>query len=59
MFCATIVQEKRLKLQNQIEKFADRGHELFNKWEEKSREFITNFLDLFGREGRIVSAFFL
>ena len=53
-----ICQEKQLRLQNQIEKFAIRGHELFNRWEEKSREFIANFLALFGREGRIVSVFF-
>lgn len=37
-------------------KVIDKGHELINKWEEKSREFIANFLELFGKDGRIVSA---
>ena len=36
-------------------KFADKRQELFNKWEEKSREFIGNFMDLFSRDGRLVS----
>lgn len=49
------MQEKRLRLQDKIEKFADRSHNLIHKWEEKSREFIANFIDLFAPEGRFVS----
>ncbi|XP_036367177.1 choline-phosphate cytidylyltransferase B isoform X2 [Octopus sinensis] len=33
--------------------FMDKGGELLHKWEEKSKEFIGNFLDLFGRDGKI------
>ena len=28
---------------------------MLHKWEEKSRDFIGNFLEMFGRDGRIVS----
>ena len=41
-----------------IEKIDDKRHELLQKWEDKSREFIGSFLDLFGREGRLVSLCF-
>ena len=37
------------------ERIAGKSHELLNKWEEMSREFITNFVELFGRDGRINS----
>ncbi|ESP04901.1 hypothetical protein LOTGIDRAFT_109755, partial [Lottia gigantea] len=30
-------------------------HDLFSKWEDKSKEFMGNFLEMFGREGKIVS----
>ena len=53
-------QEKTIQFQSKVDavkgKVIDKGHELINKWEEKSREFITNFLELFGKDGRIVSA---
>ena len=39
------------------EKIADKSHEIMAKWEEKSREFVGNFMELFGRDGRIVSGF--
>ena len=42
-----------------IEKIDDKRHELLQKWEDKSREFIGSFLDLFGREGRLVNVDFL
>jgi hypothetical protein len=35
------------------ERIAWKSHELLNKWEEKSREFVSNFVELFGRDGRI------
>jgi hypothetical protein len=28
---------------------------MLHKWEEKSKEFIGNFVDMFGKEGRLVS----
>lgn len=37
-----------------VENLEEKRHELIQKWEDKSREFINNFLELFGREGRIV-----
>jgi hypothetical protein len=35
------------------ERIAGKSHELLTKWEEKSREFVSNFVELFGRDGRI------
>ena len=35
------------------ERIAGKSHALLAKWEEKSREFVTNFVELFGRDGRI------
>jgi len=37
------------------ERIAGKSHELLNKWEEMSRDFVTNFVELFGRDGRINS----
>jgi len=37
------------------ERIAGKSHELLNKWEDMSREFVTNFVELFGRDGRINS----
>ena len=37
------------------ERIAGKSHELLTKWEEMSREFVTNFVELFGRDGRINS----
>ena len=37
------------------ERIAGKSHELLNKWEEMSREFVTNFVELFGRDGRLNS----
>jgi len=37
------------------ERIAGKSHELLNKWDEMSREFITNFVELFGHDGRINS----
>lgn len=60
----SFLNEKKFILQNKLDEFKDKGktfvenleekrHELIQKWEDKSREFINNFLELFGREGRI------
>jgi len=37
------------------ERIAGKSHELLNKWEEMSREFVANFVELFGIDGRINS----
>ncbi|CAG2100989.1 unnamed protein product [Medioppia subpectinata] len=60
----SFLNEKKFILQNKLDSFKDKGktfvenlgekrHEFIQKWEDKSREFINNFLELFGREGRI------
>nr|XP_034328458.1 choline-phosphate cytidylyltransferase B isoform X5 [Crassostrea gigas] len=36
-----------------IDKTKDKGHELLHRWEERSKDFIGNFLELFGRDGRL------
>lgn len=36
-------------------KLEGKRHEFIHKWEEKSREFINSFLDMFGKDGRLVS----
>jgi len=37
------------------ERLTDKSQEILTKWEEKSRDFIGSFIDLFGRDGRLVS----
>ncbi|GIY12562.1 choline-phosphate cytidylyltransferase B [Caerostris extrusa] len=53
----SFLNEKKFLFQNKMDKikgkFEDKRHEIIHKWEEKSREFINNFLDLFGKDGRI------
>lgn len=52
------LSEKKIKLQNKMSELKDRGRRvidsmeefLMSKWDDKSREFIENFLLLFGRE---------
>lgn len=36
-------------------RLTDKSQEILTKWEEKSRDFIGSFIDMFGREGRLVS----
>ncbi|XP_054711553.1 choline-phosphate cytidylyltransferase A-like [Uloborus diversus] len=53
----SFLNEKKFLLQNKMDKIKGKlegkRHEIIHKWEEKSREFINNFLDLFGKDGRI------
>lgn len=48
------LNEKKFKLQNKMDELRDRAKEvkgdLIVKWEEKSREFIENFLHMFGKD---------
>ncbi|KAG1673595.1 Choline-phosphate cytidylyltransferase B [Nymphon striatum] len=59
-----VIKEKKFKLQNKMDELKGKGkllveniegksNEIFQKWDEKSREWIGSFLDLFGREGRL------
>ena len=36
-------------------RLTDKSQEILTKWEEKSRDFIGSFIDMFGRDGRLVS----
>lgn len=58
------MKEKKIQFEERYDKlkdkgkslrrgFIDKGGELIHKWEEKSKELIGNFLDLFGRDGKI------
>ena len=40
-------------------RFRDRFSSLKGKWDEKSKDFISGFMGLFGRDGRIVSRTFI
>lgn len=48
------LNEKKFKLQNKMDELRDKAKEvkgdLIVKWEEKSREFIENFLHMFGKD---------
>ncbi|RWS30378.1 Choline-phosphate cytidylyltransferase B-like protein [Leptotrombidium deliense] len=51
----SFLNEKKFLLQNKLDelkdKYEEKKHGLLQRWEERSRDFITNFLDLFGRDG--------
>lgn len=53
----SFLNEKKFLLQNKMDKIKGKlegkRHEFIHKWEEKSREFINSFLDLFGKDGRL------
>ena len=45
----------KMKMDELKDKITDKSHEILNRWEEKSRDLITSFIDMFGQEGRLVS----
>lgn len=47
----SFLNEKKFILQNKIDEIKDKSHEIIQKWEDKSREFINNFTQLFGPDG--------
>ncbi|OQR77244.1 choline-phosphate cytidylyltransferase B-like [Tropilaelaps mercedesae] len=62
----SFLNEKKFQLQNKmdalkkkgndlVENLGEKKHELITKWEEKSREFIHSFLELFGRDGTLLA----
>lgn len=48
------LQEKELKAKAKLGEIKDN---IISKWEEKSREIIGGFLDMFGRDGRLVGLY--
>ncbi|KAH9404030.1 Choline-phosphate cytidylyltransferase A [Tyrophagus putrescentiae] len=50
-YTARELNEKKFILQNKIDEIKDKSHEIIQKWEDKSREFINNFTQLFGPDG--------
>jgi len=52
----SFMKEKRLQFREKMESMKSKMEEMRNdvlhKWEEKSREFVHNFVDLFSRDGR-------
>ncbi|KAK2719678.1 hypothetical protein QYM36_005230, partial [Artemia franciscana] len=49
------VKELKEKGKSVIDRIDERRHGIVEKWENRSRELILNFLQLFGREGRLSS----
>lgn len=45
----------KMKMDEIKGKITDKSQEILTKWEEKSRDLITSFLDMFGQDGRLVS----
>uniref|UniRef100_A0A5S6R3H6 choline-phosphate cytidylyltransferase n=1 Tax=Trichuris muris TaxID=70415 RepID=A0A5S6R3H6_TRIMR len=51
--------EKKYKLQNRYDSLIERGKEFFSKWEDRSREFIVNFLTMFQSDGQLAPINFI
>lgn len=49
------VKDKSREFIDKLKDTKDKGNEIIHRWEEKSREFIANFIDMFGRDGRITN----
>ncbi|XP_031555104.1 choline-phosphate cytidylyltransferase A-like [Actinia tenebrosa] len=51
------MKEKEVLVRNKFDdikgKITDKSQELLEKWEEKSRDFISRFIDIFGRDGHL------
>ena len=50
------ISQKSMSFKQHLERVGDKSQEILHRWEDKSREFISDFLDLFGRDTRLVSA---
>ena len=44
-----------MRMKEGLSRIKAKASEGLHRWEEKSRDMITNFMSLFGRDGRIVS----
>ncbi|XP_046550069.1 choline-phosphate cytidylyltransferase B-like isoform X2 [Haliotis rubra] len=51
------VKEKGKEFYDKWKESVDKGNELIHKWEEKSKEFIGSFLDMFGNNGKLSNWF--
>ncbi|XP_076435882.1 LOW QUALITY PROTEIN: choline-phosphate cytidylyltransferase A-like [Babylonia areolata] len=47
------LKDKGKELMSAWKESKDRGNLLLHKWEEKSKEFIGNFVDMFGKDGKL------
>ena len=47
------VGKMRTRGKKLVEDIEERGQQMLKKWEDKSREFVDDFLDLFGQRGRM------
>ncbi|KAM7442988.1 Choline-phosphate cytidylyltransferase A [Porites harrisoni] len=53
----SFIKEKEVQVRQKMDeikgRLTDKSQEILTKWEEKSRDFIGSFIDMFGREGRL------
>jgi len=47
------ISQKSMSFKQHLERVGDKSQEILHRWEDKSREFISDFLDLFGRDTRL------
>ncbi|XP_020614527.1 choline-phosphate cytidylyltransferase A-like [Orbicella faveolata] len=57
----SFIKEKEVQVRQKMDeikgKLTDKSQEILQKWEEKSRDFIGSFIDMFGRDGRLNQLF--
>ncbi|CAH3146312.1 choline-phosphate cytidylyltransferase B [Pocillopora verrucosa] len=57
----SFIKEKEVQVRQKMDeikgKLTDKSQEVLQKWEEKSRDFIGSFIDMFGRDGRLNQLF--
>ncbi|KAH9498532.1 Choline-phosphate cytidylyltransferase A [Bulinus truncatus] len=51
------IKDKGKDLMDKWKDQLGKGNEMLHRWEEKSKEFIGNFVEMFGRDGKLSSAF--
>lgn len=53
----SFIKEKEVQVRQKMDeikgRLTDKSQEILQKWEEKSRDFIGGFIDMFGRDGRL------
>lgn len=50
-------KEKELAVKERYQKIKGKSQEIITTWEDKSREFVMGFIDLFGKDSVVVSFF--
>jgi len=53
------IQEKELAVKERYKKIKGKSQELITNWEDKSRDFITGFIEMFGRDNMMVHFFLI